>query len=72
MNAQLHMNGSISFAICEMEYYVAARKDKIIQSAVTQIEPEGVMLSEVSEKENDRCRMISLMYGIQRCIARRH
>ena len=35
-----------------MEYYLAIKKNKIIPFAATWIEPETLILSEVSQKEN--------------------
>ena len=37
-----------------MEYYLAMRKNKIMPFAATWMEPEGIMLSEISKSEKDR------------------
>ena len=34
--------------IYTMEYYVAVKKNEILQIAMTWMEPEGIMLSEIS------------------------
>ena len=46
------------------EYYSAIKKNKIIPFAVTWMDLEIVILSEVNQKEKDKYRMISLIYGI--------
>ena len=47
-----------------MEYYSAIRKNEIMPFAATQIELEIIILSEVSQKEEDKYHMISLTCGI--------
>ena len=47
-----------------MEYYSAIKKNKIMPFAATWMELETLILSEVSQKEKDKYRMISLMSGI--------
>ena len=46
-----------------MEYYLAMRKNEIMPFAATQMELEGIMLSEISQSEKDRYRMFSLIGG---------
>ena len=46
-----------------MEYYLAVRKNEIAPRAATWMEPEGIMLSEISQAEKDRYRMFSLICG---------
>ena len=48
----------------KMEYYSAIKKDKIMPFAATWMEPETLILSEVSQKEKDKYHMISLISGI--------
>ena len=48
----------------KMEYYSAIKKNKIMPSAATWMEPEIRILSEVSQKEKDKYHIISLIAGI--------
>ena len=50
--------------IYTLEYYSAIKKNKIMPFAVTWMELETLILSEVSQKEKDRYHMISLISGI--------
>ena len=47
-----------------MEYYSAIKKNKIIAFAAAWIEPETLILSEVSQKEKEKYHTISLMCAI--------
>ena len=48
-----------------VEYYsVIKKKNEIMQSAPTWMDLEIIILSEVSQKENDKYHMISLICGI--------
>ena len=47
-----------------MEYYSAIKKNEIMSFAATWMEPETLILSEVSQKEKDKYHMISLISGI--------
>ena len=47
-----------------MEYYSAIQKDEIMLVAATWMDPEIIILSEVSQKEKDKYHMISLTCGI--------
>ena len=49
--------------IYTMEYYLAMRKNEIWPFAATWMEVEGIMLNEISQVENDRYRMFSLICG---------
>ena len=46
-----------------VEYYSATKKNKIMPFASTWVEVEILILSEVSQKENDKYQMISLICG---------
>ena len=48
------------------EYYSAIKKNeiKIMPFAATGMDPEMIILSEVSQKEKDKYHMISLICGI--------
>ena len=52
------------WCIYTMEYYSAIRKNKIMPFAATWMDPEIVILSEVSQTEKDKYHMISLICGI--------
>ena len=47
-----------------MEYYSAIKKNEIMPSAATWMDLEIIILIEESQKENDKCHMISLICGI--------
>ena len=47
-----------------MEYYSAIKKNEDLPFAKMWMELEGIMLSEISQAEEDRHRMISLICGI--------
>ena len=49
--------------IYTMEYYVAMRKDEMWPFVATWMEPESVMLSEISHTEKARYHMFSLLCG---------
>ena len=48
-----------------MEYYSAIRNDKYPPFALTWMELEGIMLSEISQSEKDKHYMFSFIWGIQ-------
>jgi len=48
----------------QIEYYSAIKKNKTMPFAATWMELETLTLSEVSQKEKDKYRMISLLSGI--------
>ena len=50
--------------IYTMEYYSAIKKNEIMPFAPTWLDLEMIILSEVSQKEKDKYRMISLTCGI--------
>ena len=47
--------------IYTMEYYAAIQRNEILPFAVTWMELEGIMLSEISQSERDNYHMISLI-----------
>ena len=47
-----------------MEYYSAMRNDKYPPFASAWMEPEEIMLSEVSQLEKDKHYMVSFLWGI--------
>ena len=47
-----------------LEYYSTIRRDEYPPFAWTWVELEGIMLSEVSQSENDNPHMFSLICGI--------
>ena len=50
--------------IYTIEYHSAIKKNKIMPFVATWMDPEIITLSEVSQKEKDKYRMISLTCGI--------
>ena len=50
--------------IYTMEYYSAIKKNEITPFAATWMDIEIIILSEVSQKEEDKYHMISLVCGI--------
>ena len=47
-----------------MEYYSAIKKNKFLSFATTWMDLEGIMLSEISQTEKDKCHMLSFICGI--------
>ena len=47
-----------------MEYYSAIKKNEVMPFTVTSVGLEIIILSEVSQTENDKHSMISLICGI--------
>ena len=47
-----------------LEYYWAMKKNKMMPFAATWMQPESLILSELSQKEEDKYHMISLTCGI--------
>ena len=48
-----------------MEYYSATKKNEIMPFAVTWMDLEMIILSEVSQKEKDKYHMISHMWNVK-------
>ena len=46
-----------------MEYYSAIRKDEYPPFALTWMDLEGIMLTEISQTERDNYHMVSLICG---------
>lgn len=42
-----------------MEYYTAVKMNVILPLATTQVDPEGIVLSEMSQAEKDKYHVIS-------------
>ena len=47
-----------------MEYYLAIKRNEILPFAITWMDLEGIMLSEISQTEKDKNYMISHICGI--------
>ena len=47
-----------------MEYYSAIQKNEILPFAITWMDLEGIMLSEISQTEKDKYCMLSLICEI--------
>ena len=52
------------WCIYTIEYYSAIKKDEILPFATTWMDSEGVMFSEITQKEEDKYCMISLICEI--------
>ena len=52
------------WSIYTMEYYSAIKKNEILPFAITWMDLEGIMLSEISQTEKDTYCLMSLIYGI--------
>ena len=50
--------------IFTMEYYSAIKRNEILPFAVMWMEPESIMLSEISQSEKDNYHTTLLIYGI--------
>ena len=50
--------------IYTMEYYSAIKKNEILPFAATWMDPEMIILSEVSQKEKDKYRILTHICGI--------
>ena len=49
-----------------MEYYSAVRKNKVLLFIAPWMTSEGIILSEISQREKDRCGILSLVCGIKK------
>ena len=50
--------------IYTMDYYLAIKKNVILPFAMTWMELDGIMLSEISQSEEDKYHVISLVCGV--------
>ena len=50
--------------ICTMEYYSAIKRNMLESVLMTWMNLEPIIQSEVSQKENDKYRILTHMYGI--------
>ena len=48
-----------------MEYYSATKKNEILPFATTWVNLEGIMFSEMSQTEKDKCYMLSYMENLK-------
>ena len=53
-----------TWSVYTMEYYLAIRKDEYPPFALTWMEQEGFMLSELSQAEKDNYHMVSVICGV--------
>ena len=49
-----------------MEYDSFVKKNEILPSGTTWVNLEGIVLSEISQTEKDKCCMISLICGVKK------
>ena len=54
--------------IYTMEYYSTMKKKKILPFVTAWIDLENIMLSDISQSEKNKCRMISLMWNLMKII----
>ena len=59
----LSVSGSKNWYIYTMEYYAAERKKELLSFATAWMEPESIMISEISQVVKDKDRMISPVSG---------
>ena len=52
------------WSVYTMEYYLVIRKDEYPPFATTWMEPEGIMLSEISQAEQGNYHVVSLTCGV--------
>ena len=52
--------------IYTIEYYLAIKNDENLPFGTTWMDLEGIMLSEISQTEKDKCQMISLICRIEK------
>ena len=52
------------WGIYTVEYYSAIKMNEIMSFAITRMDPEIIILCEVSQEEEDNYHMISLVWGI--------
>ena len=50
--------------IYTMEYYSVIKKNEILPFATTEVDLEGIMLSEISQGEKDKYHVMSFIHGI--------
>ena len=48
----------------KMEYYSVIKKNEILLFLTTWMDPEGIMLSDISQKEKEIYCLISVIFGI--------
>ena len=64
LSAHMHADTHIYIHTHTMEYYSAIRKKVILLFAIIWMDPEGNMLSKISQAENDKNCTVSLTCGI--------
>ena len=58
------MNGYRRCGVSRMEYYSAIKNHEIMSFAATWVDLEIIILTEISQTEEDKYHMISLICGI--------
>ena len=54
----------VCVCVCVMEYYSAIKNNEIMPSEAIWMQLKIIILTEVSQKEKDKCHMIPLICGI--------
>ena len=57
------MSGSKNWYIYTIEYYAAEKKKELLPFVTAWMEPESIMLSEISQAVKDKYHMISSIRG---------
>ena len=64
MCVYVHACTHMHMCACVIEYYSDIKKNETTPSAATWMQLERIILSEVSQKEKDKCHTTSLICGI--------
>ena len=58
------MSGLNNWYRYTMEYYIAVKMKELLPFTTAQVDIENIMVSEISQSEEDKYHMISLICGI--------
>lgn len=62
--ASLATNSGVFHCVYSMEYYTATKRNEIVPSVTTWVDPENIILSEMHSTQKDEYSMISFIHGI--------
>ena len=54
----------VCVCVCVMKYYSVIKKNEILPFAATWMDPENIMLSEISETEKHKYCTVSFIYAM--------
>ena len=60
MQSKLINKGTNKICVCVMEYYPIIKKNEILPFVTTWMNPEAIMLSEISQTQKHKFHIISL------------